>query len=513
MSAAIVSAACGTTVPVVAGTSGAGQQQPAAGDPADQASAQGLGSPATPGVTDGLSPKTDPAVPPAQESASDRGISDSVAAATRPGAAPGSGRPAAAGTSAPGVTSDTILVGVTDAQSADEAFAAAGVKGSSQGSNTRKATALVDYLNKNGGVAGRKLKLVVHKFETANSENRYQEACATFTQDQRVFAVLSYGQASSDVFRQCLSKSGVLLLGDNGTHFDTQILRQHPTLWPVGGFNIERKIPAYIDGLVAQGFFSPWDTSRAAAGKTGTAKVGLLFFDVDFNKRHNADLDAAMAPHKRKIDTRFAIRNSGKPALQDSDSQADIKAAVLRFASDGVTHVIFNQEVAGDMFGLFALNAGSQNYYPRYGVSSVDFPYLIKENLPDHKVLNGLKGIGWLPTLDVDRPAALSAMQKSCLKIYSDAGQAPADRNEQAIMLINCDVFFNFTRAAGLAGRQLTPSTFFRGISRLGTQASHAWSGLDYSQHIDGVSQVSYLEYAGAPCDCIRYTKTAQRVG
>ncbi|MGH2758095.1 MAG: hypothetical protein ACRDKJ_00865, partial [Actinomycetota bacterium] len=72
--------------------------------------------------------------------------------------------------------------------------------------------------------------------------------------------------------------------------------------------------------------------------------------------------------------------------------------------------------------------------------------------------------------------------------------------------LIECDVFFNFVRPASIAGRGLNVSSFLGAIQRLGRQPSNAYSAFDYTNHIDGISEVAYLEY-GADCDCMRYTK------
>ncbi|MGH2758651.1 MAG: hypothetical protein ACRDKJ_03700 [Actinomycetota bacterium] len=107
---------------------------------------------------------------------------------------------------AQGITDDSILIGTTDSESADAVLSDAGIVGATQGSGTARANALMDYFNSRGGVAGRKLKNVVYSFKATGTEDQVGAACATFTQDNRVFAVLTPAKASSDDFRACLNK-------------------------------------------------------------------------------------------------------------------------------------------------------------------------------------------------------------------------------------------------------------------------------------------------------------------
>ncbi|MGH2758650.1 MAG: hypothetical protein ACRDKJ_03695, partial [Actinomycetota bacterium] len=256
-------------------------------------------------------------------------------------------------------------------------------------------------------------------------------------------------------------------MGENGVGFDSSTLRTFPTMWPVGGFNIERMVPAFIDGLVTQKLFTPWDQNTAAPAPSGSPKIGLVYMDIPFHAKHNVDFQRALARHGFKVAETFGVR-------ADSNYQADIQAAVLRFASNRVTHVIFNQD--GSTFGFFALNASKQRYYPRYGVTTLDFPEIVKQNVPDHRVFNGLKGVGWAPFSDIDTPPPHDAGEKECLKIYRDKGIDAADSNEETLQLIECDVFFNFVRPASIAGRGLNVSSFLGAIQRLGRQPSNAYS-------------------------------------
>lgn len=508
--AAALLTACGTTVQN-SGTAAAGPADASLGlGPATSAQSTGgfgagLGDDGTPGTGDGAASLD--AVGSGLDGAPTAG-GGAVAPGTRTGGAGFAGGAAAPvpETRGPvrGVTDSTITIGVIDAESQDQVLADAGVKGGTQGSNERKASALVETINKAGGVGGRTLKLVVYK---TNASSTPQSTCTFFTQDRAVFAVLDYGQYSNEDFRACLTKKNVVFIGDNGTHFDSQDLRRHPTLWPVNGFDVQRKIRAYIDGLAVQGYFDAWDTRTAAPVPRGEVKVGVLYYDVEFNKRQNPAIREALKKQGVAFQE-FGIRMDG-----GGNQLSDLRASVLRFSSDGVTHVIFNQEVNGGMFGNFAVNASSQGYYPRYGVSSYDFPQLVKANVPDHKVFHGMKGIGWLPYTDVDTPAPLGPVQKACLEIFSDRGQTPGDVNERTIMLIDCDLFFKFAKVAGATGPSLSPRSFMGAIRTLGAnEPCHACDRVDYSRHIDGIAAVSFLEYDQG-CGCIRYTRKGIPVG
>lgn len=444
-------------------------------------------------------------------SASGVGIDQAPTAATTAGAPgstgfdPGAGETVRSTALGPGITDDSVLVGIIDSKSVDQVMTSAGIVGGEQGSNAKKAQALIDYINAHGGVAGRKLKLEVYYVDSSSTNDQAQAACADFTQDHHVFAVLDYGQASGDTLPSCLSAHSGLYLGDNGDMFDSAKLRQYPALWPVGGFSIERMVPAYIDGLAAQGFFSPWDANLAAPAKAGVPKVGLLYFDEEFQRRHNRDFEAALARHGMKFFDEYGIRN-------DTNVYANIQNAVLKFASEGITHVVLNQELNAGMLGFFALDAGNQRYYPRYGVTSIDFPPILESNEPDHKVFRGMLGVGWLPISDVDKPAPLTALQRHCLDIFRKKGIEAASANEETIELVDCDLFFNFAQVADAVGPQLSVASFFAAVSRLGAEPSYAYTPFDFRLHRDGIGTVNYLQYF-PDCDCVRYTKTGIRAG
>ena len=92
-------------------------------------------------------------------------------------------------TAAPGVSKDEVKVGITYPDLA--AVRAAGAANVDHGDYEKTYKAVIDDLNKNGGINGRKVVPVIQKIDplgTAPSE----EACLKFTEDDHVFAAIGF---------------------------------------------------------------------------------------------------------------------------------------------------------------------------------------------------------------------------------------------------------------------------------------------------------------------------------
>src|SRR5690349_22550034 len=79
--------------------------------------------------------------------------------------------------------------------------------------------------------------------------------------------------------------------------------------------------------------------------------------------------------------------------------QAQISSAVLKFRSDGVTHVlIWDDNGVATLF--FMQQADNQGYRPRYGINSGNNMQVVAQVVSKSQ-LTGATGIGWTPAFDI----------------------------------------------------------------------------------------------------------------
>jgi ABC-type branched-subunit amino acid transport system substrate-binding protein len=84
--------------------------------------------------------------------------------------------------------------------------------------------AIVDYLNKHGGVGGRQLAAVYYKADSAaDSSTSGQRACAKFTEDNRVDVVID--SLGNDVLSACLLQKGVAVFTTSNWALDSAALK------------------------------------------------------------------------------------------------------------------------------------------------------------------------------------------------------------------------------------------------------------------------------------------------
>ena len=415
---------CGSTVQTVAGS------QTAAGDGLSVTSSSGVAggtSSSVPGSTDGLSV-------PSANGVTAPGVTVPGAAArpggsTAPNALP-SARAASAGGpagAALGVTDKTIKIGVYTVQGFSSFGASVGVNVST-GDQAAEARAVIAYLNAHGGLAGRKIEPVIHDFnipEAANNPNtEYQAACAAWTQDTRVYAVISPVGTVNNTLYDCLSKAGVPTVSAGESEDASFFQRYDPWFYQPTDMNLRRILSDNVDALSSVGFFG------------AHPKVGVIYADTANElEAVNEGLKPALARHGMSLADSFAV-----PA-GDSGSAA-YSNAVLRFKAEGITHVMFTY--LGSPLE-FMINAQSQGYHPHYALHSRNSPAaLLQGNAPAAQQA-GSMGMGWQPMNDVDTshdPGIFSDREKLCLKIIKDSGQDTSSRATALTGLWICDNLF-----------------------------------------------------------------------
>ncbi|MCA1707909.1 MAG: ABC transporter substrate-binding protein, partial [Actinobacteria bacterium] len=254
----------------------------------------------------------------------------------------------------PGVTRTDILVGQirqSDQNRGCSTIGACGPVAETRGLSEDFA----DWYNKHGGIAGRKIKLITYEYSSADgtSEQISQRICTYFTQDHPVFAGIGIGDEN---FNRCANNGGVSLIGGKWTSLDSESFHANPYVYLAGGTNLTNAGLVQAKGLLGSDYFK----------KPSGAKVGLLTYDEPGHLRAAAEFEKALAAGGVEIDLQQNIYHySDYSDLGRMD--AEVQNAVLKFNTEGITHVMFLQADAAAMPLFFMRHAQDQNYFPRYG--------------------------------------------------------------------------------------------------------------------------------------------------
>jgi hypothetical protein len=226
-----------------------------------------------------------------------------------------------------------------------------------------------------------------------------------------------------------MRKAQTVVLGAGAQPFDDKVFNDlQGWYYQLPYASWSRFGPALIRQLNAQKYFTGWD---ASAGKPGSApvKVGILSLDTPVLHRIVDVLQANLQSIGHRSDDVFFAR-----------TQEDLQAAVLRFRSNNVTHVLDT-----DQF-LFAFmnNADSQHYRPRYGIGTPNAPGLLLQGTAPAAQLVGAVGLGYFPALDVDAdndPGAAVAGAAPCRQTFAKHGLTYASdkRFALAYQYLFCD--------------------------------------------------------------------------
>lgn len=333
---------------------------------------------------------------------------------------------AADGPDGPGITDDTVKV-VFIAVDLDEVKKVTGFKNASVGDQKAQVQALEDWVNDNGGLAGRKLDAVFRLYDASKDTPAAEEQlCNKVTQDDKAFAVVMTGQYQTNA-RPCYTDRKTLVLDASlyamsQNYFDTY----SPYLWTGSFPEYDGFVRSYVKVLEEQGFYEGQDS------------VGLIAADSPVNRETIENLavplleDAGVDPEVAWIDT------TDTGTLFEGLTQA-----AVTFRSKDVDRVMF---LGGSrLAALFASAAATQDgFAPRYAISSFDNPtYFINnaDKVPPGTV-DGMVGVGFHPPQDVpdsELPFPDSDMEKECLGIYEDAGITFSSREAARVALPYCD--------------------------------------------------------------------------
>lgn len=394
-----------------------------------------------------------------------------------------------------------VKIGFFVAKDVGAATAALGYDGLSTGDGRRHAETTVQLLNRRGGIGGAKVAPVIFEYDvTQNGDTQQQAACSAFFEDDRVAAVVSI--LLLPIVMTCAEKYGAPFVTNGDRSTGEQQLARYPHAALPATMSLGRVAATLIPSLQRQGWFT-------AGSATDPVKVGLLYNeDSEF-----AQVPAQVAAQLQRIGLGLTDQQA-MPTTDDTSKTSRAanagSSAVLRFRSKGITHVLAISK-SGQAVAYFAIAAQNQNYYPRFGLTSLELPAALRTVLSARQ-LEGARGVGWLPVYDVPLTAQPPATpdRRDCLAAMTAAGEDANASTSRGYALATCGG--GLTLAAAWRKTPLTPAGFLSGLRALGRSfTSVSTFADDFSSNRDGVSRARPMAFT-ASCDCFVYTGPAAAV-
>ncbi|HUR51443.1 MAG TPA: hypothetical protein VMZ11_04905 [Mycobacteriales bacterium] len=489
--AAAVTAGCGTTVPVTStmqvGAGGSGQQ-PLAGLAPDGVTAPGVGS-----SSSGTGSGAGPAVAGPAASGGTTVTRPGAGAITTLAAIPPKG---------PGWDQRYVYMGALTVNDLHTVAGGLGIN-LDPGDLEADANAVATYVNEHGGILGRKLKILFRDMKTldvaSNTESTASAACTDFTQDRRVIALYNpVTTIDTANFRACFARAHTPIFSASSAMLDSQAVKGlEGAFYQTAMVAWDKLAPVFVQRLKAQGWFGGWDTRLGRPSASKPPKVGILTSTTDAGTRVAAEIKGALA----------AAGYRDSLVFQWTDASAGQNSSVNYFNGNGVTHVI----VADLELTAFQNSAQSQQYKPRYGITSYNDPYTNLESLSPKGANNGALGIGWAPAYDVsdaNDPGSTGPGEKRCMALQEKAGQRfSGKRTARLYALAACDSILLAVQGA-VAAHGLDAGSIYRGALRVSPAFSTAVSFGNSSltpTHLFTPSSARDLAWF-ADCECFKYT-------
>jgi hypothetical protein len=392
------------------------------------------------------------------------------------------GQPGSQATVSPALAPVEVGIGV---DGNNGAFAAAFGATQSQPDEKQLAAAVVADINKTGGLAGHRIVPVYAVFDSTSSDWVAQDEaiCATFTQDHHVAVAVR----TDDVFGPldaCLAKAGVpLVLWES-------VFRQ--ATWHAAARGL-RYTPDEPSGTRTYEALA----ARMAATKRWlpATKIGLVRYD----RTDQADIERdgvrpALARRGLKLTDAAAVHTPASFSDLGSTS-SEVASVILKFRQDGITDVVF---MGGDVSYLFANAAESQQYRPRYALTSFDFP----NGMPAEQ-LHGAFGIGWQPSTDITSRKTSTPGSARCDRALAGTGAVPTGAGSERLY-VTCDQLY-FLQAVYAAAGRVGPGAMADGVARLGSRFSPGLTfAVDAGRHPDGLAAYRELRFDES-CACLLY--------
>jgi hypothetical protein len=359
----------------------------------------------------------------------------------------------------------------------------------------RHLQAMTDEINATGGFGGRKVTLVVREVDHTNEDKENQtrlqnQVCTQLTEDDKVDVVYSWG--AQFYAHKCYADHKTPAL-DYFYGEDEQIHIEDGPWWlPPLALNLTptaRLLPVVLD---ERGFL--------------TQRMGLVSFDPPVLKRPAEQvLIPGVEARGGKIIDQYWI------PITYEDIATGYTNAVVRFKQQSIDRVIV-WGFGSINVGLFAHQAESQNYRPRYAVNSYQLlrEVITRWQTPPQQ-LRGAVGFGFWPVLDLTDNALPppSEKEKACWEVLNRrAGESFMGRSDAAhLALGNCEPFwFTQTALAPAKGEPLSRGAIPGYFESLGTRYVPVQfpKSLFVKGGLDGIATYAHVGFDDG-CQCWKY--------
>jgi ABC-type branched-subunit amino acid transport system substrate-binding protein len=362
--------------------------------------------------------------------------------------------------------------------------------------------ALVASFNDRGGIAGRRIVPVYADTDTASSswDADFEAACAKFTQDHKVAAVLGYVFNHDPAFESCLAKRAVPHLSTTFNVPDVEELRNYPMLFALSTPRIERRSQEKIDGALATNVL------------TKASKLGVAIDSCPGTERAWTKTTKPYIQSKGlTIASTFQIgcaHGSGDAAA----AAGQAGNLVLQFRTAGVDRVIIPAVSEGPAVLIIANAAEAQNWHPWYVVSSLANAAVLGGQMPADQAAN-IHGYGWMPAQDVNPPQwpSINATQQRCIAMLKQKGVTLKAATDYLYAFNLCDALFIYEIALKATRGRADGSAVTTSVEALGSSYVSALNldGRDtfsHTQH-DAPSVARYFAWDKG-CSCFTYRST-----
>ncbi|MHB8449171.1 MAG: type 1 periplasmic-binding domain-containing protein [Mycobacteriales bacterium] len=345
--------------------------------------------------------------------------------------------------------------------SLNDAAASAGVNNNTTVTPGNAVHALVASYNATGGFDGHRIVPVYAELKSSsdNYESDLAAACASFTQDNHVAAVISNLGLYSESFLNCLAKASVPVVSSDAGP-DIQDAKEFPLLVTPDSLVGDTRVVEVVTRLKASGWLTSGD------------RIGVIIEDCPVNVRI---FNNSLVPALRQAGLTLAATAEPEcfQGIQDLGAiSGEMTNAVVQFRSRNVTRVMFvSQAQEGTMAYEFMLAAGNQNWYPGYALSSAsDATDLQGQSGVSTKEISNSRGIGWIPPLDTVNLSQVTTTPaaRQCAARVRGQGLRPATEIDYVTVDGACDTFAVYDAVLHAASGDSSAAAFARGLGLLG---------------------------------------------
>ncbi|HEX3900578.1 MAG TPA: hypothetical protein VHW74_15575 [Mycobacteriales bacterium] len=375
--------------------------------------------------------------------------------------------------------------------------------GGSLGNTVNETTvdqALINAIDKQGGLDGRQLKVIFAHTDTGstNWDNDFEAACQTFTQDHHVDVVLGYEFNYEPDFESCLAQQGIPHLDDGFNVPSSGELAKYPLFWSLDVPTIGQRSIEKFQGAINTGFL------------TSKNKLGILLDSCPGTQdAWNGQVLPFLKSHHIDVATTFtASCNTGNNAGATS-AIGSLTSGLLKFRSAGVDRISFVAVSEAPVLYLASVAANAQGYRPGWIVSSLGQLAIIGGESPMPQMQN-TRGFGWLPSQDVPPAYApkKNAAQSRCISLLASQKVYPRSAADYGYAYNACEAVFVYEKALKLDGGNSDGQAISNAIGNIGSFQS--------TLNLEGKSVFSSARRNDAPqvykpinwdggCHCFRY--------